>query len=210
MPIRYLGHASADYAGPKIHYTAMGDRDEDWNMPYAQVTYSPPSERIDPGRYNKHSGQLSMLTSSPAQITGAYAHDSMRGSIPTLLGMATDRHRRFVADSTSLPGHDTSLSDDSSAMVNKLKDRGVPIPNNAANPTAEANNELSEGEGRGRYTARSTGEATGPNVITMPHEAVLSGGRTVRNVLRGNRQPTINPTQFGAHQLQLNLGEKEE
>jgi len=200
---RLMGLGPRGKHATAVTYTAV-DRsydaeDEHGRSPYAQVEMSMPREVPNPLRGMVETGQL--LRSVPGQITGAYAHTSMGGAIPTLLGMATNRYREAVADSTAVPGHGHSLSTDSSAMVQNLRSSGVDIPVNKTNPGANQTNNIAQ-EGRSQYTiARS--ELPGADPIGWSdHPQVKAGAQTMRSLLR-QRKPPINPVQFQGEQLRL-------
>jgi hypothetical protein len=132
------------------------------------------------------------------EVIGAFAHPSMKTTLPTLLGMAVDEHRRRVGNAQALPTHGASLSEDSSAMVKNLRARGVDIPmNRTGNPGAEVTNSLHHSDRKAFVYDKydDVGQVARA-------EDVAQGGRTVREVLRGSgrRQPPIQPTEFGEQQ----------
>lgn len=132
-------------------FTALDGMDDesrayDDYLPSAHVAYHPESERTlthFPGTPGTRLRQGAMFVHSPGEIYSAFADPSMRSAVPTLLGLAANEHRRITGSSYSLPMHDSSLSPHSSKMVRKLQDRGVDIPANPDNATAEATNAAS-------------------------------------------------------------------
>lgn len=126
---------------PGKRYIALGKQDESTEMwPAAHVDLLREQEKsnffmgIDMSTREPSS---QFFTNRPAQVVGAFADPSMSANVPTLLGIAGDRSMR---DTGRLPTHDKSLSTHSSTMIEKLRARGVDVPENPANPAAQRTN----------------------------------------------------------------------
>lgn len=123
-----------------------------------------------------------LFKNKPGEITGAYADPTMRGHVGALLGMAVNHHQRLTGDN-SLPFPDSSLSVHSSALVQKLRRRGVPVPVNPSNPGAVPTNLISMDP-----AAVGVGNVDmyfGPDDI--PAHEVHAGKQKIRGILRASR-----------------------
>lgn len=173
----------SQHSSPRLGAGLYNEAHVDLQMP-RETAHSKPEEHEQ------------LIRNTPGQIVGAFAHTTMGGAIPTLLGMAVDRYRQSTADSTSMPGHGRSLSADSSAMVQNIRGAGVHIPVNPENPGAHQNNGIAN-NGRDMYRLQEHEMAGAKYIGDSTHPQVRAGAATARRTLAGARPGVTNTQQFG-------------
>lgn len=163
------------------------------------VTEIHPWELVfDSGDYypeDEETGQLTMMLPRPGQTRiGALVSDpSMRSAVPTLLAMATQGKQNIT--------HDPMLSEHSSRLINKVKDK-VNITSPGTNPTAAANTRMDKDRPWVGTYAEKDGVVYGTDLFhanakleKVSDLEVRVAKDTVRSALRGGK---LSP-QFDAH-----------
>jgi hypothetical protein len=182
-------------------YKAFGDVDPDVGRhPVAQVAYTHESETAYDYEDAGNAGQ--MVAHTPGRISFAAAHPYVAKHVPTLLGMATNEHRRRSGRSDALPLPDSDLSTDSSALVTNLRRAGVPVPANPANPDAHPTNTMGLSKNVDKKELlRDAVFGVGPVVARSQHtvmpEEREAGYQTFKDIMRQARRAHTNPAQFG-------------
>jgi hypothetical protein len=206
-------------------FTAVSDHggSEGAGYPYASVGYERPKEEaatttvlnppggaaawMDHGPISREGfRQREMFMSTPGEVTSAFAHPSMKHTMGGLLGMAVDEHRRMTGSSTAVPGHDASLSPDSSRLVQRVRSTGVDVPVNPKNPGAEDNNTLNKNRDNLRMRPH---ELPGPDTRVSP-DLFRQGAQTTRSLLRGPGAGGPSPQpHLGGEQLKMFMSPRE-
>jgi len=189
------GEAQQDSVGGRAHPTAT--------LSYLHERELPRSESD-----RDYSGQ--MFRHTPGEVQNAFAHPDMAKHMPTLLGMVVNEHRRRTGSSTALPTHDSSLSADSSAMVQNLRGAGVPVPVNPGNPEAKQTNQIADTRKKNsqsllRDPKYAAGTIAARSIHRVSPEERSAGFQTAKDVLRQARTPVTSPHQFAEQHEQLKL-----
>jgi len=169
------------------------------------VTETQPWETVfDRGDFypeDEGTGQLRMMSHNPGKTeVGALVSDpSMRATVPTLLALATQGRQNIT--------HDTQLSQHSSRLINKVKDK-VDVAGPDKNPESQPNYSADKNIPWVGTYAEKDGKTYGTDLLhtdakleQVPHAEVQSAKNLVKNVLASRK---LSP-QFDAHMEQPQL-----